>query len=323
MSLVEDVIPIGTRLDSVQVPHLQETAAMTHDNLQRAVDLVIVHEGYSVKGPEPPAALNEPTVLAAVAAWDRFINDLFALAKDEPWRGPGRYKGALSHSYLVRPRNKDEHAGPDETLAGNAARVLVGLLDTTEPLRRFRVRLVYDWRGAEPRFTDAESVGLRPRDYRRPAYPDEPWEHLTIGEVLYQAVKLRNAIAHSYLPRLGDALPSVNAGTNPEAIHWLNDPSQLFWRSDKKDGLSVQAGCARGVLALFIQLIDQCIVALAGALSDPADRVDVLASRLPEEWFWRIYPAGSRRDVDWDIALWRGKALERLEIDDFRNSGVP
>jgi hypothetical protein len=246
MSLIDSVEPVGTRLNPAQVAYLQETAAMARDNLQRAVDLVIVHEGYSVSGPEPPAALNEPTVLVAVAAWDRFTDDLWALAKDLPWRGPGRHRGKLSYSYLVRPRHRNESAGPDETLPGGAARALVGLLGTTEPLRHFSVRLVYDWRGAETRFTDATGLGLRPEGYRRPAYPDEPWEHLTIGEVVYQALKLRSAVAHSYLPRMGDVVLPEGPNIPPEEIHWLNNPSQLFWYSDKKDGISVQAGCAQG-----------------------------------------------------------------------------
>jgi hypothetical protein len=317
MSSIDSVRPIGTRLNPFQVAHLQETAAMARDNLQRAVDLVIVHEGYSVRGPEPPAALNEPTVLIAVAAWDRFTDDLWALAKDLPWQGPGRHTGQLNYSYLVRPRNKDESAGPDETLPGDAARVLAGLLGTTEPLRRFSVRLVYDWRGAEPRFIDANGVGLRMEDYRRPAYPDEPWQHLTIGEVVYQAVKLRNAVAHSYLPKMGDVVLPGGSNTRPEDTHWLNNPAHLFWASDKKDGISVQAGCARGVVALFIQLIDQCIVALAGVLTNQDDKAALLASRLPAEWFWRTHPAGSRRGVDWDVPLWRWQSLKRLMAEDF------
>ncbi len=253
-----------------------------------------------------------------MAAWDRFVNDLWALAQDERWRGPGRYRGQLNYSYLVRPGYKDENAGPDETVPGNAARALVGLLGTTEPLRRFSVRLVYDWRGARPQFVDATGIGLRAEDYRRRLYPDEPWEHLTIGEVVYQAVKLRNAVAHSYLPRMGDVL-GAESGDNVslEDAHWLNSPSQLFWRSDKKDGISVQAGCARGVLALFIQLVDQCIVALAATLTDPRDKEAILASRLPAEWFSQTYPAGSRRGVDWDVPLWRWQALRRLEVEDF------
>jgi|ERR1700722_11124963 len=313
---IDSVRPLGTRLNHVQVAYLQETAAMACANLQRAVDLVIVHEGYSVRGPEPPAALNEPIVLIAVAAWDRFTDDLWALAKDLPWQGPGRHTGKLNYSYLVRPRYRNETAGLDETLPGDAARVLAGLLGTEEPLRRFNVRLVYNWRGAEPRFTDATGIGLRSEDYHRPAYP-EPWEHLTIGEVVYQAIKLRNAVAHSYLPKMGDVVLPGEPNTSPEDAHWLNNPAHLFWASDKKDGISVQAGCARGVVALFVQLIDQCIVALAGVLTDKDDKAAVLASRLPEEWFLQTYPAGSRLGVDWDVPLWRWKSLKRLSAEDF------
>ena len=111
---------------------------------------------------------------------------------------------------------------------------------------------------------------------------------------------------------MGDASSSVK----PEDNHWLDDPAQLFWLSDKKDGLSVQAGLARGVLALFIQLIDQCIVAIAGALDEAYDRNTVLGFRLPQEWFGPVYPQKSRRGLDSDVRLWRGQDLARLDIAD-------
>lgn len=309
---------MGAQLRSGQVPHLREAAEMAGVNLQRAVDFVVLHEAYTVASPSPAAALNEPTVLVAVAAWERFMGDLTAIAQGAHWQGSGRHPSSVMGANLVRPRHKSEAAGRDETVPGDAARVLTGLLGATGPLDRFRIRLVYDWRGATPRFTDAVGIGLRDRDYRRSAYPDEPWEHLTIGEVVYQSIKLRNAIAHSYLPRMGDALSTggVSATQKPEDTHWLNAPSQLFWQSDKKDGLSVQAGCARGVLALFIQLIDQCIVALAGGLNGLHDRTEVLHYRLPEEWFGTTYPEKSRRGLDRDVQLWRGKKLTRLDVED-------
>ena len=161
------------------------------------------------------------------------------------------------------------------------------MLGDTGPLGRLRMRVVYDWRGAAPRFADHTGVGLRARDYHRPVNPGEPWENLTTGEVVYQAIKLRSALAHRYLPRMGDPPSPAGNGAKPkpEASHWLNLPGQLFWLSDKNDGLSVQAGCARGVLALFIQLIDQVVVMLAGTLTEPENRAAVLRYRLPEEWF--------------------------------------
>jgi hypothetical protein len=322
MSTTADVKPFRKAglFHPLQVPHLQEAAEAAQVNLQRAVDFVILHEAYTVSGPSPAATLNEPTVLVAAAAWERFTGDLNAITHGKQWRGPGRHPSTVKGSNLIRPRdNEKEPAGPDETLPGDAARVLASMLGAAGPLDRFRVHLVYDWRGATPRFTQATGIGLRHKDYRRPAWPDEPWEHLTIGEMVYQAIKLRHAIAHNCLPRMGDDPGTGRDGSppSPEDTHWLNSPSQLFWLSDKNDGLSVQAGCARGVLALFIQLIDQCIVALAGTLTDSRDQAAVLGCRLPQEWFGTAYPKESRRGLDWDVQLWRGNELMRLDIDDF------
>jgi hypothetical protein len=313
------VQPIGARLRPGQVPYLQEAAESARVNLQRAVDFVILHEPYTVSGPSPAAALNEPTVLFTVGAWERFVADLGVIARAKPWQGSGRHESSLAGAYLIRPRNTDEAAGPDQTVPGDAARVLAGMLGDTGPLGRLRMRVVYDWRGAAPRFADHTGVGLRARDYHRPVNPGEPWENLTTGEVVYQAIKLRSALAHRSLPRMGDPPSPAGNGAKPkpEASHWLNLPGQLFWLSDKNDGLSVQAGCARGVLALFIQLIDQVVVMLAGTLTEPENRAAVLRYRLPEEWFGATYPAACRRGLEQDVQLWRGKKLRRLEIEHF------
>jgi hypothetical protein len=317
MSTTAAIKPMGGRLHPGQVAYLQEAADMARVNLQRAVDFVVLHEAYRAAGPSPAASLNEPTVLVAVAAWERFIGDLNGIARGRGWQGPARHPGTVAGANLVRPRFEGETAGQDETVPGDAARVLVGMLGTAEPLNSFHVRLIHDWSGATSRFHASLGIGLRDKDYRRPN-PDERWDRLTTGEVVYQAIKLRNAIAHSYLPRMGDALSEEAAQRRlkPEQTHWLNEPSQMFWLSDKKDGLSVQAGLARGVLALFMQLIDQCVVALAGTLDEPHDQAALLSYRLPQEWFGPIYPQESRRGLDSDVYLWRGNDLMRLDIED-------
>lgn len=307
---------MGLRLRPEQVPALQEAAKAVRENLQRGVDFVIVHEAYRVAGPSPAAALNQPTVLAAVAAWERFVDDLTAIGSSRKREeGAPRRRGQLAGAYLVRPRHTGEVAGPDETLPGDAARVLTGLLGDPEPLGLLRARVVYNWTGATPRFNEATGLGLREVGYRRSIGVDDAWDALTIGETVYQAVKLRNAIAHSYLPRMDEPTKPTDKLT-PEDVHWLNMPSQMFWRSDKSDGLSVQAGCARGVLALFIQLVDQVIVALAGTQSERRPRDAILRHRMPGAWFGSTYTADNRRGLEQDVHLWRGKELLRLDLDD-------
>jgi hypothetical protein len=150
--------------------------------------------------------------------------------------------------------------------------------------------------------------------------------HVTVGETLYQAIELRSAVAHSYLPEMQGVRRrhrwDGGDGTRVERLsHWLDDPAQLFWLSDKgrgadRNGLSVQAGCARGVLALLIQLVDQVIVGLAVRLPSAQEREVLLAHRLPREWFMQVHPGGTRRGMPDGLDLWRGACLVRVEPDD-------
>jgi hypothetical protein len=317
MSTTSAIAPIGHRPTQSQLASLQEAADAASENLQKAIDFVVLHEAYPANAPSPASSLNEPTVLVAVASWERFIGDLGAIARGRTWSGSARHPSSLAGAYLVRPRNKNETAAPDETVPGDAARVLVGMLGTPRPLDNFHIRLIHDWSGATSRFHYSTGIGLRDKEYRRPG-AGEKWTRLTIGETVYQSIKLRNAIAHSYIPRMGIELSSYKSHKDlaPEDTHWLNDPKQLFWLSDRRGGLSVQAGLARGVLALFIQLIDQCIVAIAGTLDKPHYRDALLHSRLPEDWFAQVYPRESRQGLLSDVQLWRGQHLMRLDIKD-------
>lgn len=74
------------------------------------------------------------------------------------------------------------------------------------------------------------------------------------------------------------------------------------------------------MLALFVQLIDQFIVAVAAAQGSTKARKTILAERLPGEWFTTVYPAGSRRSVDRDLHLWRGKKLIRVDAHEATES---
>jgi hypothetical protein len=320
--------PIGTPLRSEDLPRIVEAAVGARTTLQRAMDFVILHEDYTVNGPSPASSLNEPTVLAAVAGWERFIGDLTTIALRRTWLGSGLNPSTVTGSYLVRPGTRSElHDGSvsaDQTVPGDAARVVVGLTGSSKLLDHLHVKVVHNWVGARPDLAGKTGMPFRPHGYLRAQDESVRPNRLTVAETLYQAVKLRNAIAHSFLPRMGGLPADLDDPTSdaqnenaqkaaPPEQHWLDGPRELFWFSDKKDGLSVQAGCARGVLALFIQIVDQVIVGLALSRQAQQEVDRLLACRLPEEWFAGILPARMRQGLSQDVQLWRGRSLHRLE----------
>ncbi len=312
-------------LQSESIPHLIESIQETTRTLQAGIDLVVTHELYRPFGGQTPvSAVNPPTVLIAVAAWERFCGDLAVIAHQDSWLGPNN-SCYLADSYLLRPPTKADpgfRAGWDATVNGNAANVLVGLTGSRDILDAINVKLVHNWRGSRPILRKANGPGLRDQDYSRPDLEDQVTPRHTIGEVVYQSVKLRSAVAHSYIPAMGID-PSVapytrNSKKEPDEnnfTHWLDRPKEQFWLSNKADGLSVQSGCARGVLALFIQLIDNVIVGLANSRENDEDRQLILSARLPEVWFTRTYPGGTQPGVPTDLSLWRGQFLTRSKVN--------
>jgi hypothetical protein len=307
--------PLGSPLPTTRATEFAEAAKAAQDNLSRGIDYVILHELQDVNGPGPAAALNEPTVLAAVAAWERFCADIAVFASGDEWRGTGRSTSNSTMAQLVVPPPRAQGQGrTDATVYGAAARRVVGLTGSTDVIDGLDLMVLRSWRGSRPDFRRMHGLPLRPTDYRRPVeWDDQQGDPLGTGEVVYQAFKLRHAVAHRFLPQMGDGSPQAGNGRQRLTDdHWLNDPGQQFWLSDKKDGLSVQAGCARGLLALVIQLVDHVIAGVAHAQGDPEASRTIMASRLPAEWFTRTYPAGTRKTVHTDLELWRGKTLTRV-----------
>lgn len=76
-----------------------------------------------------------------------------------------------------------------------------------------------------------------------------------------------------------------------------------YWKSDAKSH-TIQAGWARTVLALFLQLTDQAIAAIAAE----AGFLQPRPYRLPPEWFLDEAPAGLRGTKELNT-LWGGYAL--------------
>jgi hypothetical protein len=108
---------------------------------------------------------------------------------------------------------------------------------------------------------------------------------LDVAELAEQAdawIRLRNSVAHRCMAQD------------------LQDP---YWKSDAKSH-TIQAGWARAVLALFLQISDQAIAAIAAEARFPQPRL----YRLPPEWFLDEAPAGLRGTTEPNI-LWGGSAL--------------
>jgi hypothetical protein len=125
----------------------------------------------------------------------------------------------------------------------------------------------WDWRGKSPR-------SLRKLDGGT--------EMAQLAEQADAWIRLRNSVMHRCMAQD------------------LKDP---YWKSDA-DSHTIQAGWARAVLALFLQLTDQAIAAIAAEAGFPQPDV----YRLPEEWFLSEAPAGLRGVREPNV-LWGGHAL--------------
>ena len=126
-----------------------------------------------------------------------------------------------------------------------------------------------DWRGKSPRSVRKLHGSC---DIAQLAEQADAW------------IRLRNSVAHRCMAQD------------------LKDP---YWKSDA-DSHTIQAGWARAVLALFLQLTDQAIAAIAAEAGFPQPEL----YRLPGEWFLDEAPAGLR-GVEEPNVLWGGYALMR------------
>lgn len=97
-------------------------------------------------------------------------------------------------------------------------------------------------------------------------------------------VRLRNSVAHRCMAQD------------------LQDP---YWKSDA-DSHTIQAGWARTVLSLFLQLTDQAIASIAAQAGFPQPK----RYSLPPEWFLAEAPEGLRGTKEPNV-LWGGYALMR------------
>lgn len=144
-----------------------QVCADAQAGLSNALDLILVHNERSVRGPQPRASLNPLTLLLAMAAWERFVADLALISRGQ-FTSVGEIPAERGGAYLVM----NGGAGADVLDAVSAGRAPAQL----------NIRAFDGWRGAAP---------TRPRD--------------CVGAEIFQdidaAIGVRNAIAHRTLPR--------------------------------------------------------------------------------------------------------------------------
>lgn len=63
-------------------------ANYTRAGLQDAIDLILIHNEVSVRGDQPRTTLNPLIAMLSVAAWERFVADIAAIARLEPVGDP-------------------------------------------------------------------------------------------------------------------------------------------------------------------------------------------------------------------------------------------
>ncbi len=144
---------------------------------------------------------------------------------------------------------------------------------------RWEATYAKGWKGVTP---------TRWSTVTRNSHPDDRQE---FNRYVVAAIAARNAAAHFAL------------GYNAKKIEhqWVEDGGYP-WDSDA-ESVTLQAGYVRGATALWLQLIDTTLVAVAADHAwDPAP------FRLPADWFG----AAATSDRYYGVEFWGGKALHRV-----------
>jgi hypothetical protein len=250
--------------------HFTEACKAASDNLKVPLDLIAIHHQKYVRSRARRAALNSFIALAAAAAWERFLADIVGAARNtaqKPWLGTG-------HTDL-------------DKLAGNLKPQWVPG-DLNAFLRRNSVI------AGQADLTDSWEAWLQDPSRTEPVQKTSYWEYATYSrspsrfeDALKNAQHMRNGAAHFALPQ--SAVRSV--------------PYGYAWQGDAKSD-TIQHWAALPVAALFLQLIDCSIVAIAN------DRGWSPKKYQPTfHWFAAVVPDSNRRYPG--VEFWGGRDLFR------------
>jgi hypothetical protein len=252
----------------------REVASYAIKGLRDCLNLVALHN----RDPQR-SFLNPSTVLGAVSTWERFIHDLVDASstsdwrpRDAGWNEDGAHPWPGSRGDLKGEQGRGHRHRIDQRLleAEVLGRPLTGLWD---------VLVATSWKGADP--TGWRRVGFTVGN------PD--------GDELRQAMlgarSARDAVAHRlYFKKARQAQGLVKATTTPEEADfldwcyvWQSDNTVKSGRIDSGEPMgrpTIQSGYARGVVALFLQLVDQTMAAV-----DAQHGWDVRCRTIPAKWF--------------------------------------
>jgi hypothetical protein len=252
----------------------REIASYAGKGLRDCLSLVALHDRDRQR-----SFLNPSTVICAVSTWERFIQDLVDASSRTDWSA--RDTGWNEDGALPWPGSRGDLKG--EQARGHRHRVDQRLLDT-EVLRTpltglWNVLVATSWKGADP------------TGWRRVGFTVGEPEGDELRQAMLGAKSARDAAAHRlYFKKAHQAQGLVKATTTPEEADFLD--WCYVWQSDNtvKSGASasgepmgrptIQSGYARGVVALFLQLVDQTVAAV-----DAHQGWDVRSRTIPAEWF--------------------------------------
>lgn len=249
--------------------------AETRWHVRRPLDLIFIHSERDVSGRQPRATLNPFTVLAAAAAWERFLSDLVGAVKypDAVWGTEG--KSGLGRFQIAKKRRDDGNGWislPWEPVHLDGYLRQQGVLNQ-DLSNGWSAWLSNSWVGATPKGWSFEEYATNPDAF-----------HV----ILKEAQRIRNGAAHYALPQdPDDALET--------SYTWFNNA----------ESVTIQSGHARGITAVFLQLIDASIVTIARSNGWPPSRF-----RLPATWFEAVIPDSDSRYGGGQF--WGGTKLHRV-----------
>lgn len=272
--------------------------------LRECLQMIELHDRDSQR-----AFLNPSIVLTAVATWERFIVDTCSASETSDWRiedtgweraydstvpWPG---GSADRDSLTRhPRSHDHHV--DEVLIRNGA--------MTSPLTSSWVlHVATSWWGADPtEWCWAEYTASPAADNRD-----------VIRAAMLGAKSARDAAGHRlYYKKARQAqgyrtnLPDSEVDQRDWCYVWQSDNPDKSRRAERTPENpspgrpTIQHGYARGVVALFIQLVDITIASIREHQGWITKN-----SQLPSEWFGKTISSG----LCAGMTLWNGHELWR------------
>lgn len=262
----------------------ERIAGDAREDLRDVLHLIAIHEERLAAG-RRAAFLNSPTVLVAAAAWERFITDLVGASVMEDWSRPGDWDKGVAWPGTTRNQDGTRRLDPKLLEQRLDARLTdSGVLDGALTAS-WRARVATSWFGKTPTewyFLDYSSAVREQAE--------------TLQSLMLSAKTARDAAGHGLLDK-----KAVDAG---ESYWWMSDNHGRLRADGSEGGPTIQSGYARGVAALFVQLIDCSIAAVADRNGwGPG-------GRLPADWFRSAPRSGKTLR---GVRLWGGEVLHRVD----------